>query len=841
MPHEEPHAGHSQRLTLNISGCIEDLNIFELSGQQTLSAPYELSARFACGIPDLKLSELTQQSAIISLSYKNDRRYFHGMVREAVLLGENGQSYLYEITLVPKLWFLNYRSNCRIFQHKTVVQIVSQLLAEAGLRDDEFQFHLKEHYPVLDYTVQFNETDFAFISRLLERHGIHYHFIHQHEQHTLVFGDINETLPYLDDPDIEMRPRNGLAPDYSTLASFKQGYQVGFDHAAHLGFDLTRPARELKHVQRIKASQFLEHYSFHEHLSYQSAEAGQLYIDQSLQAFEAQKEVAESDSDIIHMEPGHRFSLSNHIRSDFNKKYLIHSVHFKVRQYGTLEEYAPGEAGFHYDNHCCFLPAAVPFKPPQLTPRPELDYQDGVVVTGPKGEEIYTDQYARIKVQFPWDREGQNDENSSCWVPVSQSWAGNQWGKIHIPRIGHEVLISFINGDPDQPLVVGSLYNGVNPPPYSLPRHKTRSTTKTHSSMGGKGFNEIRFEDKKGQEQIAIFAEKDIDNRVKNDRREHIGHDRHLIVEQDRFEHIKHNKHVIIDNNHNVEVSQDYHLSVGQTHHTRVGQDLYIDAADEIHIKAGNTLVFDAGDMLSMKAGGSIMKTSAGGIGFNGATIRINAGGSPGTGSGANPIAPRMPREADKDYPGYVAKARQVNAKHVPLRLMEQAVPAEPAYMPQRVLNEAILSIPDKLPEPFYFSAQLRDHNNEILSGTAYELTLDDKTYQGTTNNEGFIEYELEKKPSEMTLTYKPILANPDYIEYWQGSIGTLESETETKGQQKRLKQQGYFPGDTDGQDRGKTASSWAKFTQHQEQSVRDGQRLNNPEQSKNTFEKDSD
>ncbi|MCP3848890.1 MAG: hypothetical protein GY694_01440, partial [Gammaproteobacteria bacterium] len=353
-----------------------------------------------------------------------------------------------------------------------------------------------------------------------------------------------------------------------------------------------------------------------------------------------------------------------------------------------------------------------------------------------------------------------------------------------------------------------------------------------NSSLGGKGFNEIRFEDKKGQEQIAIFAEKDIDNRVKNDRREHINHDRHLIVEKERFEHIKNNKHLIIEKNQNIEIGQSAHLNVGQTHHTTVGQDFYLEAGNEIHIKAGNKMVFDAGEVLSMKAGGSVMKTSAGGVGFNGATIRINEGGSPGTGSGASPVAPQKPQIADKDYPGYKARARKAMAKHVPLRLMEQNIPPEPKPLPPKTYNPELLTPPIIPEEPFYFSAQLRDHNNEILSGIAYELTLDDKEYKGTTNGEGFIEFEIMKKPKELALSYRPVSANPDYIEYWKGSIDTL-TET-TKGQQRKLQQQGYYPGDIDGADMGKTSSAWSKFSQHQEKQSRNTQRLNNPDKTAN-------
>ncbi len=831
QPHVSP--GNSQRLTLNISHCIENLKIFELSGRQSLSAPYEFTARFICAIPDLDLNQLVKQAAIINLYYKNESRYFHGIIKDAAMQGENGQSYVYEITLVPKLWFLKYRTNCRIFQHKTVPQIVTQLLEEAGLETDEFQFFLKENYQALDYIVQFNESDFAFISRLLERHGIHYHFVHQHNKHQLVFADMNESLPRLDDA-LQLRPRNGLEADYSSLASFQLGARTGFDHAAHRGFNIAKPAADLSSVHSLKDSSYLEHYSFHEQQSFQDAAAGQHYINQSLQAFQAQSYTGQSDSDVIRMEPGYRFTLSNHIRPDFNQQYLIRNVEFHVRHYAALEEYAPTDSGFHYHNTTSFMPDNIPFKAPQITPRPQLDYQDGVFVTGPEGEEIYTDKLGRVKVQFPWDREGQNDENSSCWLPVSQSWAGNQWGKIHIPRIGHEVLVSFINGDPDQPIIMGSLYNALNRPPYTLPEHKTRSTTKSNSSIGGKGFNEIRIEDKKGQEQIAIFAERDIDNRVKNDRREHIEHDRHLIVEQQRFEHIKNNKHLIVDKDQFIEIAQNASLSIGQNHHLQVGQDFYLDAGDEIHIKAGNKLVFDAGNMLSMKAGGSVMKTDASGVGFGGSTIRINEGGSPGSGSGANPAVPKMPEEVDKDFPGYKSRLRTVTVKYNPLKLMAQAIPAEPKYIPQEEVANTSINVPlsssQAEQEAFYFSAQLRDHNNAILAGINYELTLDAEVYKGTTDQQGFIEYELERKPAKLTLSYQPYTANPDYIEYWQGSIDTLQSDTNTTGQQQRLQQQGYYPGALDGQDMGKTASAWAKFTRDQQQDSRDSKRLNNPE-----------
>ena len=378
------------------------------------------------------------------------------------------------------------------------------------------------------------------------------------------------------------------------------------------------------------------------------------------------------------------------------------------------------------------------------------------------------------------------------------------------------MLVSFINGDPDQPIVVGSLYNGRNRPPYKLPEHKTRSTTKTNSSKGGKGYNEIRIEDKKGQEQMAVFAEKDIDNRVKHDRREHIGRDRHLVVEKDRFEQINNNLNIQVDGHRISETGKALHRQAGDSIHTRIGKDLYVEAGNEIHIKAGSKLVFDAGNSLTMNAGGSVMQTGAGGIGFNGATIRINAGGSPGSGSGASALDPEAPQEADKDYPGYKARLHSPTIKPI-----VSATPDKPLEF-----NE----IPAETPpdQKYYFSVQLRDHNNQPLPGLPYTATLDDKTRRGSTNSQGFIEFELDEKPQKIAIDYHPIAANPDYTEHWEGEADSLSEDTHSH--QRRLQQQGYYPGHTDGADMSKTSSAWQRFTRHQQRDSRDKARLNHPE-----------
>ncbi len=326
-----------------------------------------------------------------------------------------------------------------------------------------------------------------------------------------------------------------------------------------------------------------------------------------------------------------------------------------------------------YQNSFIAFPADLHFRTPRKTPRPQIVSTQTAIVTGPAGDEIYTDKYGRIKVQFHWDREGKYDENSSCWIRVNQGWAGKGWGHLAIPRIGQEVIVSFLNGNPDTPIVTGAVYNASQTVPYPLPAEQTKSTLKSNSSKGGGGFNEIRFEDKAGQEQIFIHAQKDEDIRVKNNTHEWIGNERHLVVKKHQLEQVEADKHLTVQGdrfqllegdtnltvkgeqleqtqgNHHVTVDSDQltaiqgnqHLAIQGNQNQQVGQKASWKAGTELHAKAGMTVSIEAGAQLTIKGGGSFITLDPSGVSIVGPMIKINSGGAP------VPCVPTAPARAE--------------------------------------------------------------------------------------------------------------------------------------------------------------------------------------------------
>uniref|UniRef100_UPI00272D14B7 type VI secretion system tip protein TssI/VgrG n=1 Tax=Pseudomonas sp. TaxID=306 RepID=UPI00272D14B7 len=307
-----------------------------------------------------------------------------------------------------------------------------------------------------------------------------------------------------------------------------------------------------------------------------------------------------------------------------------------------------------YRNRFTATPWDVPFRPAIKHPKPKVLGQQTAVVTGPEGEEIHCDELGRIKVQFHWDREGQADDKTSCWLRVASSWAGNNWGSVVIPRIGMEVLVSFLEGDPDQPLVSGCLYNSAHPVPYSLPEHKTRSLFKSLSSPGGNGFNELRIEDKAGEEQIFIHAQRDWDQNIQHDQKIRVGNERHERIEANRYTENLAEEHHTTHGDRKTEIKADDHLTVSGSQHVRLGQGQFIEAGQEIHLSSGMKIVLEAGSEITFKVGGSFVKLDPSGVSLVGASVKINSGGSPGRGSGAKPELPGDTAVADSDVAGAV-------------------------------------------------------------------------------------------------------------------------------------------------------------------------------------------
>jgi type VI secretion system secreted protein VgrG len=298
-----------------------------------------------------------------------------------------------------------------------------------------------------------------------------------------------------------------------------------------------------------------------------------------------------------------------------------------------------------------------PFRPRRVTPKPFVQGPQTATVVGPPGDEIHTDKHGRVKVKFRWDRYSPANDKSSCWIRVSQNWAGKRWGAMFLPRIGQEVIVDFLEGDPDQPIITGRVYNGESTPPYELPKEQTKSTIKSFSSKGGGGFNEIRFEDKKGSEQVFVHAERNQDNRVKSDSLEWVGNDRHLIVKRDRLEQIDRDTHLIVKGDQNEKISGTVSLQAGSDLQQKVGMKHALEAGMEIHLKAGMKIVLESGVQLTLKVGGNFIDINPAGVAIKGTMVMINSGGAAGSGSGCSPAAPKVAKEADTAEPGQKVEA----------------------------------------------------------------------------------------------------------------------------------------------------------------------------------------
>lgn len=492
-----------------------------LSGEEKLGELFEFHLDLRSPNRDIQFKDIVGQRVTVSLELKSGERYFNGFVSEFRFSGIVGKLAVYKATIRPWLWFLTRTADCRIFQNQKVPDIIKSVFSDNGMSD--FDVRLSDSYREWDYCVQYRETDFNFINRLMEQEGIYYFFEHTETKHTLVLADGMgahnpfpgyETLPYYPpDPNRAMRERDHIT-EWEVSQSIVPGKYAITD------FDFEKPKVDLTaklSETRPHAYPIADHEIFDYPGEYTEVSDGDIYVKKKLQELQAQHERVMASGNARGLCAGSLFTLENYPRKDQNKEYLVISVSHEI-QNDDFE--TTGSAGNDDPYFCCaeVMDSAQPYRSDRLTPKPVVQGPQTAIVVGPDGEEIHCDKYARVKVQFHWDRYGKNDENSSCWVRVSQLWAGKSWGAIHIPRIGQEVLVSFLEGDPDQPMITGRVYNADNMPPYDLPANKTQSGIKSRSSKKGtaKHFNEFQFEDKKDKEKIYLHAEKDLVTMVEN-------------------------------------------------------------------------------------------------------------------------------------------------------------------------------------------------------------------------------------------------------------------------------------------------------------------------------------
>jgi len=539
----------------------------ELTGDEGISRLFHYDLNLLAHDNDsISFKDIVGQKVSIRINLPDGTpRYISGYVSRFTQGGTDDRFFThYHAEVVPWLWFLTRQSDCRIFQNMAVPDIISKVFNLFGFKD--FRNNLQGSYPQLEYCVQYRETSFNFVSRLMEEFGIFYYFDHSTEgQHTLVMADQSSTLPACPSSPISYDTQVGGLDDPEAIDHWHIGQEVRTGKYTVTDYNFTTPSTSLlandPTVVNLSASQPLELFDYPG--LHTNKDEGDTVAKVHMQEEEAGHLVISATGNCRGLMSGYSFELKNHYRSDQNTNYIVTEVRHFVSMGQTYG--AAGTTGNEsYSNNLSCIPASVTYRPARVTPKPFVQGPQPALVVGKSGEEIWVDKYGRVIVQFYWDRLGQQNENSSCWIRVSQPWAGANWGAMWIPRIGQEVLVSFLEGDPDRPVITGRVYNANQMPPYTLPDYQTRSTFKSRSSKGGSGdnYNELRFEDLKGQEQIFMNAEKDMDLRVENDSREYIGANRHLIVKTNQQEMIEADKHLHVKGNHLEKIEGNLSLNV---------------------------------------------------------------------------------------------------------------------------------------------------------------------------------------------------------------------------------------------------------------------------------------
>ena len=628
----------------------------ELQGEEAISRPFSYSLELlAYENNSISFKDIVGQKVSISIQLPNKQpRYINGYVTRFTQ-GETDARYLthYYAQVSPWLWFLTRQSDCRIFQNMTVPDIISQVFNLFAVKD--FRNSLKTSYSSLEYCVQYRETSLNFVSRLMEEYGIFYYFDHTTKgKHTLVLADQSSALPDCPGSPFSFETAVGGLDDPDAIADWNVQQDLRTGKYTLNDYNFTTPDVSLlanePTVVDLSASHGLELFDYPG--LYTTKDEGDAAAKLRMQEEEATHILVNASSNCRGLMSGYGFDLQNHYRSDQNTSYILTSVQHSASM-GNV--YVSGdEESESYSNRLECIPSLTAYRPARVVPKPFVQGPQTALVVGKDGEEIWVDNYGRVKVQFYWDRLGEKDEKSSCWIRVSQPWAGNGWGSIWIPRIGQEVIVSFLEGDPDRPLITGRVYNADQMPPYTLPDYQTRSTFMSRSSKGGgtSNYNELRFEDKKGDEQIFINAEKDMDLRVEHDLREYIGNDASLIVKADRKEKIQGDQSLNIIGNRNEKVGQNMSVQIGQSLNEKTGMNFEHEAGQEIYLKGGMNVVIESGLQLTIKAGSNFINIGPAGVTIQGTMVLINSGGSAGSGSGANTQDPVDPDEADDGSKG---------------------------------------------------------------------------------------------------------------------------------------------------------------------------------------------
>jgi type VI secretion system secreted protein VgrG len=608
----------------NFSSPLGDrVQLYSMTGRETLGQLFTYEVDLLSPEDNIDLSELLGQGASVVFERTDGSfREFTGYVTQFSLVGEHSNQARYRATLRPWLWFLAQNRNSRIFQHQSVPEIVLDLFREHGFTDVENL--LSGQYEKWEFLVQYRESDFNFISRMLEHEGIYYYFTHADGRHKLVLADSAaaheappgyELIPYF--PPMERERRQDEHFDSWILSrQIRQGHVVlrDFNYLYPLPFESNKKA------QFKEPGSTLEQYDYPAQIN---APDGDKAVELTTTRAEIRMEEHQADYETVRgagpvrgLFAGAKFALTQYPREDQNKEYLVVSAGYEI-QVGEFESNNVRDAEPLFRFQLSAIDAKRPYRSPRVTPKPRVEGPQTATVVGDEGKEITTDEFGRVRVLFHWDRYHEYNSEASCMVRVSQSWAGFGWGSFHLPRHNQEVIVDFLEGDPDRPIITGRVYNNDNMPPYG-DKNGTQSGFKSHSTPGGgpDNFNEIRFEDKKGEEDLHVQAEKDMSTLIKHDRTTTILRNDTLNITGDQFIKIHGNLSMIVEGvteKDNPDKAKPVKSSLGVTGAHR------IDASDTIDIQAPNKITLTVGGSTITITPGSIT-LSAGG-----STVAIDA------------------------------------------------------------------------------------------------------------------------------------------------------------------------------------------------------------------------
>ncbi len=519
------------------------------NGVESVSQPFRFELQLASQQETIAPADLVGKpvSWRVGLSDK-EPRFFHGIVSRLFAGGRDKRGLrAYRAEVVPWLWFLTRTADCKIFQQLSTPDIIKKVFDGLGFAD--YSINVKGTFAPWDYCVQYRETAFNFVSRLMELEGIFYYFTHEESKHTLVLA--NDASAWAAVPESPVSYASGTV-SRNHVTSWEHSYSYRSGKWSRTDYNFETPSTSL--LTSTSTTLSLPSISGYEVFEFPGAYMvkgnGQPVTTIRMEEDEAAYDVVRGASECRTFTAGGKFTLAEHEIDAENASYAFTSV-----EHSAIEASLGGGTSTYANSFTC-IPDHVAYRPPRVTPKPAVAGPQTAVVVGPSGEEIYVDKYGRVKVQFFWDRLGTLNENSSCWIRVSEQWAGKNWGFVAHPRLGQEVIVDFIEGDPDRPLITGRVYNAEQMPPYDLPANMTQTGIKSRSSKGGgtANFNEFRFEDKKGSEQVFLHAEKNQDIEVENDETHWVGHDRTKTIDHDETTHVKHDRTETVDNNETITI-----------------------------------------------------------------------------------------------------------------------------------------------------------------------------------------------------------------------------------------------------------------------------------------------